>query len=493
MDATIPYYSNVENKVKYFYDINQTTYCLIHPLLLYYYLFDDKLENEKESIVLDSFDDIEKKYYKEKYLFLKSNGFFSQINYQNDISNFLTENTVLELIKNLNQIVFEVTDKCNLHCTYCAYGELYNDYDKRDDKMMPFKIIQNTIDYLKPILSQTNDILYVSFYGGEPLLNMDVIKMAVEYLKKSDLNRKICYTMTTNGILLDKYIDFLSENKFKILVSIDGDYNHNSYRVFHSGKSSFDKLFTNLKLIKEKYPQYFVDNIEFNTVLHNRNSIEGAHHFLYKEFGKVTTIAPLDNSGIIPEKLDQFKKMYHDIGTELAHIEDKESLINQQIAKNPIVNDVALFLKTLIKYTDYEFYEDILAQENLSNKIPTGTCFPFQKKMFITVNGKILACERIDQKYTLGNVNMEKVEIDYVEITQKYNDYFSKIKSQCVLCYKYETCTQCLFQIDDFLQQYKCPNFFNKERFSNYLARIISSIEETPTIITKIIKEVYLK
>ena len=47
---------------------------------------------------------------------------------------YITSEKVTNLIANLPQLVFEVTDACNLKCKYCAYGELYNDYDKRENK-----------------------------------------------------------------------------------------------------------------------------------------------------------------------------------------------------------------------------------------------------------------------------------------------------------------------------------------------------------------------
>jgi uncharacterized protein len=404
----------------------------------------------------------------------------------------LAAHTIEEMIYNLNQVVFEVTDKCNLRCKYCAYGEMYYDYDKRIGNNIPFVFIKNIMDYLTPLISKSDDILYISFYGGEPLLNFDAITQTVAYIKSLHLKRNIIFTMTTNGILLDKYIDFLKDNGFKILVSIDGNEFNNSYRVFPSGKNSFSKLLDNLHLIRNEYPQYFEKNIELNTVLHNRNSIEDAHNFLYKEFGKIPTVSSLDNSGIHPDKLSQFQEIYHDAQKELNSIPDMEYLINQQSAKNPFVYDIAMFLKARAKNSTYECYEDIFASKN-PYRIPSGTCLPFQKKMFITVSGKILPCERISQEYDLGYVNEEGVMLDYAEIANKYNSYYAKMTHQCTNCYHYEDCLQCFFQIDRFTQDYQCPACSNSAQFSKYAGRIISIIEDNPNIIKKVIKEVVIK
>ena len=72
--------------------------------------------------------------------------------------------------------------------------------------------------------------IWVGFYGGEPLLAFDDIRSLVEYTKEKELLlNKVKFSMTTNGILLDKYIDFFVNNKFNILISLDGDEGNNAY------------------------------------------------------------------------------------------------------------------------------------------------------------------------------------------------------------------------------------------------------------------------
>ena len=85
--------------------------------------------------------------------------------------------------------------------------------------------------------------------------------------------------MTTNATLIDRHISFLVKNDFHITISLDGSKQNQNYRVFHNGKNSFDKVFRNIKLIREKYPDFFEINVSFNSVLHNRNSVEEIHKF----------------------------------------------------------------------------------------------------------------------------------------------------------------------------------------------------------------------
>jgi len=73
--------------------------------------------------------------------------------------------------------------------------------------------------------------------------------------------------MTTNAVLLDKYMAFLVENEFEMLISLDGNRYNDSYRMFKTGKTSFDKVVANVDRLYTKYPSYFKDKVNFNSVL----------------------------------------------------------------------------------------------------------------------------------------------------------------------------------------------------------------------------------
>lgn len=216
---------------------------------------------------------------------------------------------------NLKQLTFEVTDACNLQCKYCSYGDLYFGYDKRETKYMSFAQGKLLIDYLVDIwkthhASTSWQRTYISFYGGEPLLNMSFIEKMVGYIERLDVPRNFIYSITTNAMLLDKYMDFLVEKKFNLLISLDGDEKGQSYRITTNGNNSFDKVFSNVKALQQKNPAYFVENVNFNSVLYNRNSVESTHNFIKQEFGKQPTVSELNNSGIKPEKVTEFEKTY---------------------------------------------------------------------------------------------------------------------------------------------------------------------------------------
>jgi uncharacterized protein len=496
MQTAIPISFGKDKRVKYIYELHKKIYYAVHPILWDFYQLDIKNQLTKEAINNVSFPykDLslsELEYYLQKYHYLKSKCFFSEKNYNKELQGELTSANVENILSNLNNIVFEVTDACNLKCKYCGYGDMYYDHDERKNTFLPINSVKKMMGFLSPYLSQSDGTLYIGFYGGEPLLNMNMIKESVKFIKNFITGRDICFSMTTNGILLNKYIDFLVAYKFKLLVSIDGNEFNHSYRVFHSGENSFQVLYENLKMIQKKYPEYFDKWVTFNAVIHNRNSVVETHSFLMREFNKITKFSPLDDAGINPDKLIEFKSMHNDIYKELQSINNIEKMISERFINDPNVFRLSIFLKTRLANTRYNCYEDLFAKE--IRRIPGGTCLPFQKKLFVTVNNKILVCERINQNYVLGYVEEDKINLDFSEIANTYNEYYRKIKNQCSHCYSADSCSQCFFQIDNFLEHYKCHAFTDIFFFSKSLSEIIDFLEFHPTLPKKIINEVILK
>lgn len=112
-------------------------------------------------------------YYLQKYIMLKNNDYFGDIDQQPRLAARMTPEDVKDSIANARIVTFEVTDRCNLRCQYCGYGKFYDDYDKRLDKDLDIDAAKKLLLYLRDAwnsnrnLSQNRNI-YIGFYGGEP-------------------------------------------------------------------------------------------------------------------------------------------------------------------------------------------------------------------------------------------------------------------------------------------------------------------------------------
>ncbi|MFA8435687.1 MAG: radical SAM peptide maturase [Marinifilaceae bacterium] len=407
----------------------------------------------------------------------------------------LTAADIHEQLCNLDQLTFEITDACNLNCKYCGYGEFYNDYDTRTNHQLNHQYAINLINYLVRLWNSNSNyshqkVVYISFYGGEPLLNMEFIKLIVHYIESlHSKNIRFKYSITTNGILLDKYMDFLVEQKFNILISLDGNKSNNAYRVNHNGVNSFDKIYTNAKLLERMHPDFFVHNVYFNSVLHNKNNVPELVTFFKREFNKTPRITELNKTGIRHDKHEEFDRMYNNKYHSISGSKKEYELPKELIFENPKTTELNIFLHQHSENVFFS-YNDLLATSGKTKKIPTGTCLPFGKKLFVTVNGKILVCERIGHQFAAGKISENGIELDFEDIANKYNGYYESLKSQCSKCYRLKTCTQCIFSMETKNQKLYCKHFMNKEQFNRYKNALTDYLRNNPELYTQIMTEV---
>jgi len=401
------------------------------------------------------------------------------------MTEYITSKDISEAVANTPQVVFETTDVCNLQCKYCLYGNLYSSYGERYGKFLNSSEVIPFLDYLIDIWESsqnhsTYNHKFISFYGGEPLLNPRFIKEVISYLQERNTHLNFSYTMTTNGILLDKYIDYLVEKDFDILISLDGNSFNNSFRVYKNGKPSFDDLIRNIKYIQHNYPTYFESKVAFNTVLHNKNSLDEIIEYFNAEFGKVPTINELNISGISEENKNEFERIFRSYDATLNDSNNQDELIKKMGANGKIQKELFRYIQ---RYSGryFEDYLDLLRnKENVS--LPTGTCIPFSRKIFVTVNGEILPCERISHEFTMGIISKFGIDLDYERCAAIFNTLLSKASNLCKHCFNQRGCVQCVYNVQNCDIGKKCDGYLSKLQFKNYENLMIKYLVAHPNI-----------
>lgn len=179
--------------------------------------------------------------------------------------------------KPLKALCLNVAHSCNLCCNYC-FAAAGNFTDKQP--LMPLSVGKAAIDFLIES-SKGRYNLDVDFFGGEPLLNIDVVKGIVEYARSLEKTHKkhFRFTFTTNGVLLnDDIMEYLNNNMDNVVLSLDGRKEvHDYFRKAPNGKGSYDIIvpkfqkFADIRGNKEYYIRatFTRHNLDFfNDILH---------------------------------------------------------------------------------------------------------------------------------------------------------------------------------------------------------------------------------
>jgi uncharacterized protein len=139
-------------------------------------------------------------------------------------------------------LCLHIAHDCNLACQYCFAEE--GEYHGRR-ALMSFEVGKKALDFLIANSGNRRN-LEVDFFGGEPLMNWEVVKQLVEYgrSKEKEYNKNFRFTMTTNGVLLnDEIMDYCNREMSNVVLSLDGRKEVNDkMRPFRGGKGSFDLI-----------------------------------------------------------------------------------------------------------------------------------------------------------------------------------------------------------------------------------------------------------
>ncbi|WP_242949468.1 radical SAM protein [Clostridium pasteurianum] len=181
-----------------------------------------------------------------------------------------------ELDNRVRQIVLELTEKCNLRCSYCIYSEDYTERRSFGENDMTEDIAKRAIDYIN-LHGDKEKGIAVTFYGGEALIKFDLLKKCVEYAKNTIKDKELSFSLTSNLTLMTKDIaEYLaSVDGFNITCSIDGPQEiHDSSRKDINGKGSFERAIKGLKYIVDALGDSAADRITLSMVFNRPFSFE---------------------------------------------------------------------------------------------------------------------------------------------------------------------------------------------------------------------------
>lgn len=321
-----------------------------------------------------------------------------------------------------SSLVLNVSQTCNLSCRYC-YGN--NGTYSSDIPFMSLETAKAAIDFLirGSVDRKTYEII---FFGGEPLLNFQLIKGVVGLCKQIELRKggKFKFSITTNATVIDdEMIDFFKANQFGIMVSFDGDKNfHDKNRPFKGGHGSFDVVSRNIKLLASHFPI-------IGRVTLVRDMVNGRILNKIIENGRLLGInsihlSPVDCTKVGPETIALAN--YH--MNKLLDFFDKSTENN--------LRKLSLGDNNKIIFDPYAYIIRSFAEKRVKRRYRCGAFFGMRT---VSTDGKIYPCHRFVglRPFIIGNIWNG---IDYYKV-MKILENFDEIRhSICRKCWLNNLC-----------------------------------------------------
>lgn len=360
---------------------------------------------------------------------------------EKDVYNSIIRNGLFEMI-------LEVTNACNLRCRYCVFSGIYEGFRTNQNKYMSPRVARKAVDMYFRYLHEGSLENWlreptVGFYGGEPLLNFNLIKIVVNYIKENYIKESKCnFTITTNGVLLnEEIIDFLLVNNFSIYVSLDGPKEiHDQNRVFPDGSGTFDIVIKNMEKINKRAKKlnikephaYAVAVYDLETDLKK-----------VKEFFEDAPLPLMFYNPVRPLGTDYYAKFSDkDLTRFYRTIGELEKEFLAYIGSKRYKHKPNSFLDCFFGFNAILYYFRFLIARDTSPYIPlTQSCFP-GFKIYVDAEGVLHPCERGPTSLVTGNVN-DGLDFKLIaEMIRKYQEII--LRKKCSRCPSAKSCVYCL-------------------------------------------------
>ncbi len=284
----------------------------------------------------------------------------------------------------IKALCLHVAHTCNLNCSYCfaSQGKYHG-----ERALMSFEVGKRAIDFLIENSGERRN-LEVDFFGGEPLMNWDVVKQIVEYARSVEKQRgkNFRFTLTTNGVLIDDdVIEFSNREMSNVVLSLDGRKEiHDATRVDYAGNGSYDRIVPKFqKLVASRGGKNYYMRGTFTH--RNPDFTNDVFHMADLGFTELSmepvVCSPDDPMALTPEDIEIVKEQYEILA--------KEMLKREKEGRG---------------FTFYHYMIDLTAGPCIYKRI--SGCGSGTEYMAVTPWGDLYPCHQFvgEESYKLGDI-----------------------------------------------------------------------------------------
>ena len=309
-------------------------------------------------------------------------------------------------------LCLHIAHTCNLNCSYCfaSQGKYHG-----ERAIMSLEVGKRALDFLVEN-SGTRRNLEVDFFGGEPLMNFEVVKQLVAYAREIEKkhNKNFRFTLTTNGLLIDDdVIDFANREMSNVVLSLDGRKEiHDRFRVDYSGRGSWDRIVPKFqKLVNARGGKNYYMRGTFTHA--NPDFLKDIQTMLdlgFNELSMEPVVCSKGDEGELTEAdlpivLDQYEKL-------------AELMLEREKAGKP--------------FTFYHYMIDLSGGPCIYKRI--SGCGSGTEYMAVTPWGDLYPCHQFvgDEKFKLGDIWKG---VDNTEIQQEFAQCNVYARPDCADCW----------------------------------------------------------
>ena len=324
----------------------------------------------------------------------------------------------------LSIMIKPASSLCNMRCKYCFYHDVTDHRDIKSFGMMSEETAENLIE--KALDFADGESVAFAFQGGEPTLRgLDFFKYFCE--KVTELNTKgsqIFYGLQTNGTVIDnEWAEFFRENKFLIGLSLDGDFENNSFRIDDKGNNAFYKIIKAADILTK-------NKVDFNilTVLTGKcaENIDGILKYFKKRGFKYLQFIPClrpfgDNS-------------------------ENELYMTPEQYKHFLINGFNFYVKEYVRdnYTSIRYFDNLVHLYLGNPTEQCGMCGHCMHQFVAEGNGNIYPCDfYCTDEWLLGNINEVTENFDTLAHSEKATEFLKESLSfdeKCKKCRFFPVC-----------------------------------------------------
>lgn len=359
----------------------------------------------------------------------------------------MTDHEILQQVRDsATQLVLVVTENCNLRCKYCVFSGRYAHQRTHSLRHMPESLAKDSVDWFVRLVEeqhrkQPRKQFALTFYGGEPLVNVDVIAATLEHaaMKYPGLFQ---VGLTTNGTLLTPEIAGLFvRHELNLAVSLDGpEADHDRRRVDRQGEGTHARVMANLRHIRTTYPEYWQKRVTAMCVFDHAVDMDAVARFFAEHED-----APRPAFVSLASDRDT---SYWDSATPADHARLARSLDNFRAQYRQAQIDGTPISPYVRMAVGFEVFQ-VLIRQRLYDRRPaclpfSGACVP-GRKVAVQVDGTFDICERVNGTRPLGHLYDRG--IDPARVRSLLGDYQRTVLSNCGTCPASRFCNLCFVHV----------------------------------------------